>query len=246
MKKLGKAFLVFLISSFFCFSLYARESNIRWFTPGAPDLSAQWGYSLPFRGDLRNPAPSEDFILAADYGELRLKSGIKYQCNQLDLTNTFIYMPTFFDVFQAGVGINWHFYRYVKEFTENDLTFTGRFRWIRGPVFSFENSLGFLFKFASIDAIRQNQPCIFNFSYQHELLLNWHIFNRADLWFALNLQDYFDYPLAISPFYKFGFDFEAVPGIVLGMDYTMKFVDMFYSAVYMNESILRFTFKVEI
>lgn len=246
MKRIVKAFLIFLISSFSAFSLSAEESCIRWFTPGAPDLSAQWGFSIPFKGDLRNPAPSEDFILAADYGELRLKSGIKYQYNQLDLSNTVIYMPTLFNSFQTGFGLNWHFYRYLNEFTENDLTVTTRFRWIKGHVFSFENAAGFLFKFASIDAIKEYKPCVFNLSYQFELLCNWHVLNRADIWCAFNLQDFFDYPLAISPFYKFGFDFTAAPGIVLGLDYTLKFVDMFFSAVYLNESLLRFTFKVEI
>ena len=246
MKKSVRAFLIFFISSFLSFSLSAQEKVIRWFTPGLPDFSAQWGYSVPFRTDLRNPAPSEDFTVAADFGELRLKSGLKYQCEQLDFTNTLIYMPTFFDVFQTGLGINWHFYRYFKEFTENDLTLTARFRLIKGPVFTFENAMGILFKFSSIDAIRQYDSCIYNFSYQHEFLCNFHIQNRADLWFALNLQDYFDYPMAISPFFKFGFDFTATPEIVLGLDYTMKFVDMFFSAVYMNESILRFTFKVVI
>ena len=245
MKKYEKAFFLSLFLLFFINAfLNAQEKKVQWFSTDKKLFSAQWGYSLPFRGDERNPAPSEDFILAADFGELKLDSGIKYQCDQLDLTNRVIYMPTFFNVFQAGFGFTWHFYRYFKEFTENDFIFTTRFRWIKGPVFSFEAASGFFLKFAAIDAIRKYKPYIFNLSYQNELLCNWHIFNRADIWCAINLQDYFDYPLAISPFVKLGLNFEASPEIVLGMDYTMKFIDMFYSAVYMNESLLRFTFKV--
>lgn len=247
MKKSIKAFfLLILISFLFCFSLSAQqtEKNIRWFTPGIPSLSAQWAFSLPFKGDVRNPAPSEDFIVAADFGELRVDSGIKYQFEQLDLTNRVIYMPTFHNAFQAGLGLTWHFYRYINVFTENDVILSARFRWIKGPVFSFENAFGLLFKYAVIDAIKADRSGIFNLSYQVEILCNWKLFQRSDFWFAINLQDYFDYPLAISPFFKLGLDFEATPGLVLGLDYSLKFVDMFYSAVYLNESILRFTFKV--
>lgn len=239
-----KIILGILFFSFFFVSLSAEEKAVNLFTPGLPSFSAQWGLSLPARRDMRNPGPSEELIFAADFRELRLNSGIKYQANQLDITNRFIYMPTFLNAFQAGFGFYWHYYRYCNEFTENDLIVNLRFRWIKGPVFSLENASGFLFKFASIDAIRAIKPLIYNFSYNFELSANWHIFNRADLWCALVLQDYFDYALAISPFYKFGFDFAANKNIILGIDYTAKFIDMFYSAVYMNESLLRFTFKV--
>ena len=49
---------------------------------------------------------------------------------------------------------------------------------------------------------------------------------------------------ALSPFAKIGFNIWASPDLNLGFDFTLKFVDMFYSAVYLNENILRFTVKV--
>ena len=237
--------LILSIVLFFYLPLLCQEKKVNFFTSGMPALSAQWGLAFPAKRDLRNPSPSEEFIVAADFHELRLDSGIKYQCNQLDFTNRVIYMPTFYNRFQAGAGINWHLYRYVKEFTENDLTLTGRFRWIKGPVFTFENSLGILLKFTSIDVINAFKPVIYNFSYQYELLCNWHL-NATDLWCALNLQDYFDYPLAISPFLKLGYNYTATSGVIFGVDYCLKFIDRFFSAVYINDSILRFTFKVKI
>lgn len=240
-----KLFLVVFLSSLFCFSLIAEEeSSVNWFTKEMQGLSAQWGLSFPSRRDLRNPAPAEDLILAVDFGELRLDSGIKYQSSQLDLTNHIFYMPTFFNKFQTGVGFTWHYYRYFQEFTENDLIFSTRFRWIKGPVFTFENAYGILFKYTSIDAIKDLKPVIFSYSYNFELLCDWKLFRRSDLWCALNLQDYFDYPQAISPFYKVGLNYAANENLILGIDYTLKFVDMFFSAVYLNESVLRFTVKV--
>ena len=238
-----KSFL-FLFFIFQIFLLTAQEKAINFFTKGMPTISGQWGLDFPAKRDLRNPSPSEEFILAADFKELRVDTGIKYQCNQLDLTNRIIYMPTFHNCFQAGFGFSWHFYRYFDDFTENDLTVTGRFRLVNRPIFSFEHSLGILFKYTYIDVINQFKPLIYNFSYQHEFLCNWHLFNCTDFWFALNLQDYFDYPLAISPFFKIGMNYTTKQSIVLGLDFTMKFIDMFFSAVYLNEALLRFTFKV--
>ena len=238
-----RLFLAILIFSFFSFYLPAE---INWMTGGVPSLSAEWALDFPFQRDLRNPTPAEEFKLSVDFHELRTDSGIKYQNNQLDLTNRIIYMPTFFDTFQAGFGFTWHLYRYFQEFTENDLIFTTRFRWIHGPVFSFENAYGLFFKFAEIDAILQNRPLIFNLSYHFELMCNWHFAQTSDLWCGLWLQDYFDYPLAISPIIKFGYNFSVSPNVVLGTDLSFKFVDMFFSAIYLNEAALRVSFKVVI
>ena len=113
-----------------------------------------------------------------------------------------------------------------------------------GPVFTFENAAGLLFKFTSIDAVKEYRPLFFNLSYQLEFLFNWYLLDCMNLWVNVKLQDYFDYPLALSPFAKFGFNIWASPKLNLGFDFTLKFVDMFYSAVYLNENILRFTVKV--
>ena len=239
-----KSFLVILIFSVVSIALSAYEKHVNWFTAENPEIGIQYGNSIPFNKDLRNPNPSADIIFSADFTELKLDTGFKYQFDQFDLTNRIIYMPTFYDSFQTGIGITHHLYRYSDCFTENDLATTVRFSWIKGPVFTFENSAGFLFKFAFIDSLKYYKPIIYNFAYQFELLCKWHIYDFSDVWCALNLQDYYDYPLAISPFFKFGADFILDPNLTVGVDYTLKYIDMFFSAVYLNESILRFTVKV--
>ncbi len=247
MKRVCRFFLLSLLLFVFqAFSLTAQSKvqSINFFTPEKPVITAQWGIAFPFKCDLRNPSPSEDFIISADCKELRFNAGIKYQAEQLDFTNNLYYMPTFNKAFQAGLGLTWHFYRYFESFTENDLIVTTRFRWIKGPVFSFENGVGFLFKYASIDAVKESKPLIFNFSYNFDLSFNWKLFQKANLWCAIKFQDYFDYPLAISPFYKMGFEFHPDSALIFGLDYSLKFVDMFFSAVYLNESILHLFMKV--
>lgn len=229
--------------TFFSAPLYAGDA-VDWLPEGKPKISAQWGTSFPFKKDLRNPSPAEEFIAGADWRELRYDSGIKYQCNQFDYTSRFFYMPTFFDAFQTGFGLTWHFQRYIDVFTENDIVLSTHFRWIKGRIFSCELGPGLLFKFASIDAVRKYQPVLFNLSYSLDLLCRWQLFDSAGLWCGVQLQDYFDYALAISPFIKFGADYSVVPGLIFGIDYTLKYIDMFYSAVYLSESVLRFTAKV--
>lgn len=246
MKKRKTSFFLFIfILSFFCSKLTAQSNKIvNWFTPQTPELSAQWGGSYPFVKDLRKLSPSTDFRISADFHEVLVDAGIQFQSQQIDVTNRVFYMPTFFNSFQAGLGINYHFYRYFKTFTEADLILSTRFRWVKGPVFFCEVAPGLLFKFASIDAIKKDKPVIYNFSYSFDLLCRWQIFQPAAFWCGLNFQDYFDYPLAISPTIKFGFDYKINPDIVFGIDYSLKYIDMFYSAVYLNESLLRLSFKV--
>ena len=71
-----------------------------------PAMSAQFGYSFPFAKDLRMSSPAEDFIVAADFGDLEVDSGLQYQAEQLDITSRVFFMPTFFNAFQAGFGFN--------------------------------------------------------------------------------------------------------------------------------------------
>ena len=235
---------LFLISAIFSLGSFVYAQKVQLFSQTMPDLSIQWGTTFPIQRDLRNPIPAEEIIFAADFKELRADAGLKYQTDQFDFTNHIFYMPTFYNSFQAGLGFNHHYYRYEGLFTENDFIFSARFRWMKGPVFSFEVAPGIFLKYASIDAIKKYKPYIFNFSYHFSLLLNWHVLQKANLWCALNLQDYFDYPLAISPFYKIGFDYAVAPDLVFGVDYSLKYIDMFFSAVYLNEGMLRFTCKV--
>lgn len=245
-KRMREKLLIIFFILFPTLSLNAQSKNINFFTAKMPKLSLQGAISVPFDKDFRNPSISSDFILAADFKELRCDSGIKVQNQQLDITNRLFYMPTFFDVFQLGLGINHHFYRFSGLFSENDLILSTRFKLISDPVFSLEAAPGVMFKYASVDAVKQYKPYIFNFTYHFSILCNWNILNKANIWCALNMQDYFDYPLAISLFQKIGADYTITPGIVVGVDYTLKFIDVFFSAVYLNESLLRFSFKVEI
>lgn len=256
-------FIIFLISLLFVTSLSAEplddlknfleieededipaEKKIVWFHTVNPEHSITWAQSIPVKKDLRANSPAEQMIFAYDAKEVRMDVGFQYQADQFDFATHFFYMPTFYNTFQAGIGLNYHFYRYFNEFSENDFIESLRFRWIRNPVFSFEIGAGYIYKIASIDAVKSYASRIYNFSYHFDLLLNWKIKQMFDLWFSLKLQDYFDYPLAISPFYKFGFDVKCGSNLVLGTDFSLKFVDMFFSAVYLNQSVARVFCKV--
>lgn len=258
-------FIVFLISAFFSVSLAAEplddikefleldqeedipsSKKIVWFPETSGKLSITWALAAPFRKDLRSTSPAEQLIFSYDARELRIDAGLQYQANQFDFATHLYYMPTIHDFCQVGIGINYHYYRYFKEFSERDVIGTFRFRWIRGPVFSFELGAGYLYKVASIDAVREYTSNIYNFSYNFDLITSWQFTPAFDFWCGLKLQDYFDYPLALSPIYKLGMDFQCNPDITFGIDGSFKFIDMFFSAVYLNEAKLRLSLKVAI
>ena len=258
-------FSLFFILLFFCAKLTAEPLNdlkefleiyededipaaekIVWFSTEPAEISITWAEKYPFRKDLRSPSPSEEIVFSYDAKEACIDFGFQYQANQLDFATHFFYMPTFYNAFQAGIGLNYHIYRYFKEFTESDFIGSFRFRWIRGPVFSFDLAAGYLYKIAAIDAIREYTQRIYNFSYHFDLILKWKIASVFDFWGGLKLQDYFDYPLAISPLYKIGIDVRCNPNLIWGAECTLKYVDMFFSAVYLNEMSLRLFCKVAI
>ena len=258
-------FVVFLISAFFSVSLAAEplddikefleldqeedipsSKKIVWFPETSGKYSITWALAAPFRKDLRSTSPAEQLIFSYDARELRIDAGLQYQANQFDFATHLYYMPTIYDICQVGIGINYHYYRYFKEFSERDIIGTFRFRWIKGPVFSFELGAGYLYKVASIDAVREYTSNIYNFSYNFDLITSWQFSPAFDFWCGLKLQDYFDYPLALSPVYKLGMDFQCNPDISFGVDGSFKFIDMFFSAVYLNEAKLRLSLKVAI
>ena len=266
MKKQAFVFLVIILfSSLFCASLSAeplddikefleldqeedikKKKKVVWFPEAQGQHTITWALAAPMRRDLRSTSPAEQLILSYDARELRFDAGLQYQANQYDFATHLYYMPTIHDICQVGIGINYHYYRYFNEFSERDVIGTLRFRWIKGPVFSFEVGAGYLYKVASIEAVREYTPNIYNFSYNFDFISSWQFTSSFDFWGGLKLQDYFDYPLALSPILKMGMDFKCNPNLTFGFDGSLKFIDMFFSAVYLNETKLRLLCKVAI
>ena len=231
-----------LIYVFICPAVFASE--IKWFTPERPEIVTSFAVGFPYAEDLRVDSNPAEIKVTADMQELYMDAGIAVSGVKFDFATHASYMPLFFNRFRAGLALNYHFYRYSDIFYENDYILAARFKWCKGPVFSVDCGIGLFMKFAVIDILQEYVPYLFDGSYVLDVCFNWKITSWASCFFSLSSTDYFDYPLIGTPFIKFGADFRILPVFGLGVDLTLKYVDMITSAVYLNESILRVAFKV--
>lgn len=238
-----KRFL-FAILIFIFFMAAGFSETVHWFTPGKPELEFSVSPCISFKRDLRNDVMFIESYASADFKELFLDSGLSLQSEKFDFTTRAHYMPLFLDIFRAGIGVDYHFYRYFGVFSENDLLLSLRLKWCRTDFFNLEFDGGFLFKFTSIDLMSSYKSSLNTPSYFLEVSMNWQFTPLFDFYCSVKSIDYFDYPLLGTPFFKVGCDYQFAENLKLNADLTLKFVDMITSAVYLSECIFRTGVKV--
>ncbi len=220
------------------------SETVHWFTNEKPEIEFSISPCFSFKRDLRNDTIFLETYTASDFKELFMDCGLSLQSEKFDFTTRVHYMPLFLECFQAGIGIDYHFYRFFGTFSENDLLLSLRFKWCRTDFFNLELDGGFLFKFTSIDLMHSYKSSLNTPSYFLELAMSWQFTPLFDFYCSVKSIDYFDYPLLGTPFFKAGFDYQFAENLKLNADLTLKFVDMITSAVYLSECIFRTGVKV--
>lgn len=239
--------LTTLAGGLFCREKSAEKSSkfpVNFFSTENPEYVFSAGFGLPYTKDLRMEENPAEFKFSTDFTELYADSGVCFTGNKFDFATHAKYMPTFFDWFRAGFGFTWHYYKYSDIFYENDLIFTHNFTWCKGPVFSFDFEIGFLLKWAVIESVKAFKPYIFTDTYVLGFGFNWKVFDWLKFYLSVKSVDFFDYPNIGTPYFKFGADFRFLQNFGASIDFTLKYVDMFASAVYLSESVTRVSFKV--
>lgn len=182
-------------------------------------------------------------IVRSDFKELTMDAGCSLQGHRFDFTTSASYMPTFFNYIQAGLGINYHFYRYFQIFSENDFIISGDIKTCRNRIFDCEIGAGFALKYAVIDSIQKFVPGFLDYSLWLGFRADWKFTPNFDFYFSVKTTDYFDYPLLGTPFFKLGTNWRLLENFALNTELTIKMVDIITSAVYINECAFRTTFR---
>ena len=228
---------VFFSIIFLAFSLFSQ--SIKFFTPAKPEFTTSAALAAALKKDFRSSPVRFEQTLSADFKELFTDCGYSIQAKKFDFVTHVNYMPTFFQCFRAGLGVNYHFYRYFDTFTENDLIFTTRFKWCRTDFFNMEVAAGIMMKFAMIDSIRQYKPVIDNYCFAFEYLCSWNLTPEWTVYASLASLDYFDYPLFGTPFFKGGVSYHINDNFTVDGSLAFKFIDMIVSTSYLSQSILK-------
>ncbi len=227
----------FFSITFLAFSLFSE--TIKFFTPERPELTTSASLAVALKKDFRSSPLRFEQTISADFKELFTDCGYSIQAKKFDFVTHVNYMPTFFKSFRAGIGFNYHFYRYFDTFTENDLIFTTRFKWCRTDFFNMEVAAGIMMKFAMIDSIRQYRPVIDNYCLTFEYLCSWNLTPQWTVYASLASFDYFDYPLFGTPFFKGGATYHIKDNLAINASLSFKFIDMVVSTAYLSQCILK-------
>ena len=243
MKKLN-SLLVLLIFLFSGFKLFSESANVVFFDFEKPGISTELSLPIAFKRDLKVDFAGLESKAFVDFTELAFDAGLSIQNQRFDFTTNVNYMPLFLNMFQAGLGIGYHLYRYNGTFTENDILFSARVKWCRTNFFNWDFDGGIILKITDIDSMRSYRANIFNYSYFLGLNFIWHFTPEFDVYGSVKSYDYFDCPLLGTPFFKTGFNYEFAENMKINMDITFKFVDMITSAVYLSQCVYRTSVKV--
>lgn len=236
-KKITTICLLFLSFSAFC-------STVNFFTTEKQEMALAAGFTACFKNDLKVEPIFISSSYYADYKELYMDCGFAIQNQKMDFTSNVFYMPTFFDLFRAGLGFGYHGYVYSGEFTENDVLFSARFKWCKSDFYNASFVAGFLVKTSEINAMSRYKKDLFERSYFLELMFKWTFSSKFNLYCSVSSIDYFDYPLLGTPFFKGGVNYKFNDNIGLEAAMTLKCVDMITSAVYLSECNLKTNVKV--
>lgn len=232
-----RTFCVFFSIIFLAFSLFSQ--TIKFFTPQKPDFTTTASLAVALKQDFRSSPLRFEQTIAADFKELFVDCGYSIQTSKFDFVNHINYMPLFFNCFKAGVGFNYHFYRYFDTFTENDLIFTTRFKWCRTNFFNMEVAGGFMMKYALIDSIRKYKPIIANYCFTFEYLCKWNLTPEWNIYASFASLDYFDYPLFGTPFFKGGVCYHIKDNFAIDGSLAFKCIDMVIGTANLSQCIFK-------
>lgn len=212
----------FLISAVIILSaVTAFAQNVNFFTPEMPSFSIKQNLQFNLVQDSKYQGIGTSIITDFDMKELYGSLGVNFVNGNFDITTEVVYWPTFFDKFNAGVGVVYHLYDYVGEFTENDFLFDLYFKIKIKNWMTFYQKLGFSRKAAVLETL---DDTICNNSFNIDSILYFYPSDRWTLFFQFSSVNYFDYPLFFTAMFNTGAEFDVVPSIFsTGIDINTEF-----------------------
>lgn len=236
--------VLFSLYLFLFISVFSFCQAVVLFTPEKPEITASFELAGALKQDMRSAPVRFDQNISVDLKELRFDSGIAFQDSRFDFTNKIDYIPLFINRFRLGFGITYHFYRYYNVFSENDFLFATRFRWCSTDFFTMDLALGMQMKIASIDSITAYKGFITNICFFLDYTARWNFTEKFTGYAALSTVDFYDYPLFGTIFFKGGISYKIRKNFGLDASLSFKFIDMYISAVSLNQCILQAGVKV--
>ena len=203
-----------------------RAMGVNFFTPKRPEISVKQNVQFNILQDSKERSIGFSTIADFDMKELNGSLGLNLSSNIVEFTTEIVYEPTFFNLFNLGVGGIYHIYQFMEMFTEQDVLLCGYFKINLNSLFEVSFRAGCFQKRSELLKVKKN-----NIFYDNKIniitLLNFYPNDLWKLYFEFGTSNYFNYPLFFTGIFTFGGEFDLVKNkYSLGIDLTAKFYDM--------------------
>ena len=236
-------FVLFSIIFLF-FSVFSYAEIVNFFTP-----KMQWsvtnGLSFENGADFAPLTSAVDISVDLNMQEIRVNAGNLVQPSQVDFSTEFIYWPTFFNCFNAGVGTIFHFVHCNDIFSEFDYL-SGAYLSFHTPK-KFDCMANFLYhgKAARIFAIKDDVPWLKNNSIAFKTEFNFRPISQLNLNLSVSSYSMYRYMFWFAPDFSFSADYKFFDMFAVGGQIEIQYIDMFTLSSNLNSIDIRIYGRLE-
>ncbi len=203
------------------------------------------GLSFENGADFAPMTSSVDISVDLNMNEIKANIGSLMQPSQVDFSTEIIYWPTFFNCFNAGVGMIFHKMDYSKLFSEYD--FLTGFYLSYHTKNKFDCMANFLYhgKAAKIEAIEDDVSLLKNSSIAFKTEVNFRPIKPLNLNLSISSYSQFRYMLFLAPDFSFSADYKFFDTFSIGSELEIQYIDLFTLSSNLNSIDLRFYGRLE-
>ncbi|MBQ8679776.1 MAG: hypothetical protein IJ530_08420 [Treponema sp.] len=140
-----------------------------------------------------------------------------------------------------GCGALYHFQRFRNVSSEHDYMFSSNFSYRSDSGFSITFWGGYCGKSTQIDALKEYVPFIHDHYPYAGIIIDKVFSNGFEIYFRHSTHDFYRYPVFCSPSYSLGAAINLESGLRFGGDASIRIIDGYTTAPYVDSLILRMT-----
>ena len=192
-------------------------------------------YSLIFQNGLTLESGTDgkpqhlgpDFSITFDQKEILIFGGMRFFQESFDLTQEWIYWPTFFENHQLGTGAIFHYYDMYRLFREFDFLPGLYYRYDNHRWFKFTGSLLYFRKDAYIDFSGENAIHIGNNNLAAKFSFEIRPVNKFQISLDFSSYSLYRYMLFFAPDLNLKFSLNLSKNFTTGLEFDVQYVDLF-------------------
>lgn len=210
-----------------------------------PKIKAITSVAAPIQMSLKNEGPSISNIFSFDFTSIKLNVGVSFNGKATDTIVDFLISPIKLNNFQWSIWTGYHLYDYFGSFREHDF--------LAGSYVLFYPIKNLWLKLDNGSILKTTDfynteitNILFKASYFLGFSVIWDINDIFRTYVEARSLSTFDYPLMGTPFFSLGVEARCTPKITIGIDYTVKMIDMVAVAENISEMLLQIYSRIEL